>query len=72
MVVTMAVLRLFGLGAGALALAALALSYTEAGAPRWVWAAVLAAEALARAVPPGRLATRRPRASGSRRSPRSS
>ena len=56
MVVTMAVLRLFGPRAGALALAALALSYTEAGAPRWVWVAVLAAEALSRAVPPGRLA----------------
>jgi hypothetical protein len=57
MVVTMAVLRLFGPRAGALALAALALSYTEAGAPRWTWVAVLAAEALARAVPPGRLAS---------------
>jgi hypothetical protein len=56
MVVGMATLRLFGLGAAALALAALALSYTEAGAPRLLWAAVLAGEALRRVVPPGRLA----------------
>jgi hypothetical protein len=56
MVVGMATLRLFGLGAAALAFAALALSYTEAGAPRLLWAAVLAAEALRRVVPAGRLA----------------
>jgi hypothetical protein len=56
MVVGMATLRLFGLGAAVLAFAALALSYTEAGAPRLLWAAVLAAEALRRVVPAGRLA----------------
>jgi hypothetical protein len=55
MVAAMAVLRLFGPGAGGLALAALALSYTEAGAPQLAWLAVLAAEALRRAVPAGRL-----------------
>ncbi len=57
MVVAMAALRLFGLAAGALALVTLALTYTEAGAPQWVWLAVLAAEALRRVVPEGRLAS---------------
>jgi hypothetical protein len=57
MVVAMATLRLFGRGPGALALATLALTYTEPGAPRMLWLAVLAAEALHRVVPRGRLAT---------------
>ena len=56
MVVAMATLRLFGAGGGALALATLALVYTEPGAPKWIWLLVLAAEALRRAVPAGRLA----------------
>jgi hypothetical protein len=56
MVVAMATLRLFGAAAGGLALAALALAYTEPGAPRGVWLLVLAAEALRRVVPAGRLA----------------
>jgi hypothetical protein len=56
MVVAMAALRLFGLAAGVLALVTLALTYTEPGAPQLVWVAVLAAEALHRVVPPGRLA----------------
>ena len=56
LVVAMAFLRLFGAGWGALALAGLALTYTEPGAPRWVWIAVLAGEALRRAVVRGRLA----------------
>ena len=56
MVVAMATLRLFGVVGGGLALATLALVYTEPGAPRWVWLFVLAAEALRRAVPEGRLA----------------
>ena len=45
--------KLFGLRAGALALATLALVFPEAGAPRWVWLAVLIGEALVRALPPG-------------------
>lgn len=56
MVAAMATLRLFGAAAGGLALATLALVYTEPGAPNWVWLFVLAAEALRRAVPAGRLA----------------
>ena len=56
LVVSMAFLRLFGPGWGALALAGLALSYTEPGAPRWVWVAVLSGEALRRALVRGRLA----------------
>jgi len=55
-VVAMAALQLFGLRAGALALAAVGLAYTEPSAPRWVWLFVLAAEALRRVVPEGRLA----------------
>jgi hypothetical protein len=56
MVVAMATLRLFGPAAGGLALATLALAYTEPGAPRGLWLLVLAAEALRRVVPAGRLA----------------
>ncbi|HKA13994.1 MAG TPA: hypothetical protein VKH41_03175, partial [Myxococcota bacterium] len=48
--------RLFGREVGALALAGLALTFTEPGAPRWVWLFVLAAEALRRAIAGGRLA----------------
>ena len=55
LVTSMAVLRLWGRGWGALALVALALTYPEAGAPRWTWLAVIAAHALARAIPEGRL-----------------
>ena len=57
LVVAMAFLRLFGPAWGALALAGLALSYTELGAPRWIWICVLAGEALRRAVVRGRLAS---------------
>ncbi len=56
LVVAMAFLRLFGPGWAALALAGLALTYTEPGAPRWVWIAVLSGEALRRAVVRGSLA----------------
>jgi hypothetical protein len=56
MVAAMATLRLFGIAGGGLALATLVLIYTEPAAPNWVWLAVLAAEALRRAVPEGRLA----------------
>jgi len=57
LVVAMAFLRLFGPAWGALALAGLTLGYTELAAPRWIWIAVLAGEALRRAVVRGRLAT---------------
>jgi hypothetical protein len=57
MVVAMATLRLYGRAAGALAFVTLALSYTEPGAPRLVWVAVLAGEALRRVVSTGRLAS---------------
>ncbi len=56
LVVSMAFLRLFGAAWGALALLGLALTYTEPGAPRWVWVAVLSGEALRRALLRGRLA----------------
>ena len=56
LVVSMAFLRLFGAAWGALALVGLALTYTEPGAPRWVWVAVLSGEALRRALVRGRLA----------------
>jgi hypothetical protein len=56
MVVAMGALRLYGLGPGVLAFATLALTYTEPGAPRLAWVAVLAGEALRRVVSPGRLA----------------
>ena len=57
MVVAMGALRLWGAAGGVLAFVTLALTYTEPGAPRLVWVAVLAAEALRRVVSPGRLAT---------------
>lgn len=56
LVATVAFLRLYGPAAGALAAFALALTYTEPGAPRIAWLAVLAAEALRRGVPAGRFA----------------
>lgn len=43
MVVAMATLRLFGVRAGALALAALVMLYTEPSSPRWIWLVVLVA-----------------------------
>jgi hypothetical protein len=54
--IALAAWRLFGVRAGVLALATLALTYTEGGAPRYLWAAALAGEALVRALPPGRIA----------------
>jgi len=56
LVVALAFARLAGAGAGLLALATLGLTYPEAGAPRWLWLAVLAVHGLARVVPEGRLA----------------
>jgi hypothetical protein len=55
LVLAMGVAQLFGRRAGALALAALALCYTEPGAPRWLFAFALGAEALRLALPAGRL-----------------
>ena len=45
--------KLYGLRAGALALATLALVFPEGGAPKWVWLVVLVSEALVRALPAG-------------------
>ncbi len=55
MVATVATARLFGRAAGAVALVALTLSFHESGAPVWTWLNLLAAVALARVAPPGRL-----------------
>ena len=55
LVITVAVARLFGRVAAAVALIALVLSFHEAGAPVWTWLNLLAAVALARVAPPGRL-----------------
>jgi hypothetical protein len=57
LIVTLAVAKLFGRPAGALALAALVLSWHEPGAPHWAWLNALAAIALARVAPAGRLRT---------------
>ncbi len=53
LVTALATARLFGWTWGLLALLAVGLSYTEPDAPRGVWLAVLAAEALVRVVPEG-------------------
>ena len=55
LIVTVAVVRLFGRIAGAVALVALVLSFHEPGAPVWTWLNLLAAAALARVAPAGRL-----------------
>ena len=55
LVITLGVARLFGRRAAAVALLALLLSFHEPGAPVWPWLNLLAAVALARAAPPGRL-----------------
>ena len=55
LVVTVAATRLFGPAFGAVALVGLVLSCHEPGAPAWIWLNLLAAVALARAAPPGRL-----------------
>src|SRR5690606_29859167 len=48
--------RVFAAGAGVVALLALVLAFHEPGAPKWVWLNLLAAVALVRVVPEGRLA----------------
>jgi hypothetical protein len=55
LLVATALLRLAGPAIGALALAALGLSYTEPGAPQYLWIAVVAGEALRRVLAGGRL-----------------
>lgn len=54
LVTAMAVLRLWGTAAGILAIVALAIVYTEPGAPNWLWLAVLIGEGLRRGLPEGR------------------
>ncbi len=56
LIAALAVGNLWGRRWGALALVALVLTWIETGAPRWTWLAVLAGEALSRALPAGRLA----------------
>ncbi|MGA9578985.1 MAG: hypothetical protein WBV90_15340 [Terrimicrobiaceae bacterium] len=53
LVFSLAVLRLWGIGAAALAFLALALSFHEPGAPRYVWLILLIPLALLRVVPAG-------------------
>jgi hypothetical protein len=55
LIVTIATTRLFGKTAGAIAFLALALSWHESGAPQWIWLNLLAAVALVRVAPGGRL-----------------
>jgi len=51
LLIALSIGRLFGLAWGVLALLGLALSLPEQNSPRWVWLAVLAAEALTRVLP---------------------
>ena len=55
LVIALAIGRLWGRSWGAIALAALVLSYQEAGAPIYEWIVLLAAVALHRALPAGRV-----------------
>jgi hypothetical protein len=55
LIITIAAWRLFGPTAGIIAVLALALSYQESGAPAWLWLNLLAAIALMRVAPAGRL-----------------
>ena len=52
--ITMVVYRMWGAAWGSVALLTLALTYLEAGAPRWIWLALLAGEALYLILPKGR------------------
>jgi hypothetical protein len=54
LVTAMGVYRLWGTRWGVLAIAALAIGYTEPDAPRWLWLAALVGEGLHRALPEGR------------------
>ncbi len=55
LITALATARLFGRGAGLLALLTLALVIPEPHGPRWAWLVVLACEALVRLLPEGRL-----------------
>jgi hypothetical protein len=55
LVLSLATARLFGPAWGGLALVTLALTLPEQDAPRWIWAVILAFEALTRVVPEGAL-----------------
>jgi hypothetical protein len=55
LIAAMAIGRLWGVKWGALAVAAMALTFTEADAPNFTWLAALAAEALVRVLPQGRI-----------------
>jgi hypothetical protein len=55
LIITIGTWRLFGRGAGLVALFALILSYQEPGAPSWLWLNLLVATALMRVAPDGRL-----------------
>jgi hypothetical protein len=55
LIITIATTRLFGKSAGAVAFFALALSWQESDAPQWIWLNLLAAIALVRVAPEGRL-----------------
>ena len=55
LIITIATTRLFGRAAGAVAFLALALSWHESDAPQWIWLNLLAAVALVRVAPEGRL-----------------
>jgi hypothetical protein len=57
LLISLAVGRLWGWPWGGLALLALGLSYHEPEAPRWVWLHLLAAVALVRVLPAGRVRT---------------
>jgi hypothetical protein len=57
LIIAMAVAQLHGRRWGALALATLVLCLPESDAPRWAWLGVLAASALLRVLPTGRLAS---------------
>ncbi len=54
LIAAFAAARLWGTGGGVLALAALALTWVEPAAPRWVWLGALAGEALVRVLRSGR------------------
>ncbi|HUE37916.1 MAG TPA: hypothetical protein VMR29_00320, partial [Candidatus Binatia bacterium] len=54
LIIALAAARVWGRAWGVIALATLALIYLEPGAPRWLWLALLAAEALLAVLPPGR------------------
>lgn len=55
LVITLTAARLFGRIAGVVAGVAMALSFHEPFAPLWTWLNLLAAVALVRVAPPGRL-----------------